>query len=148
MAVFRFALLLQYATDEREKAAQTLQQALGALSLGRDKLAQIEMFRSEYRQRFANSGQGGMTVTQWRDYQVFLAKLDQGVEQQQQEVARLEAIWQQAQDVWRECDKKVMAFEALRTRHNQAELRRENRNEQKMLDDFNNSRHIRNKAGR
>ena len=135
MAKFRFAFLLQRAEELREDAAAAMQKAQSSWLAARSKLEQVDAFRQEYRSRL--TGSKGMTVTQWRDYQLFLAKLDAAAQQQADEVASREQAYQRCLAQWQECEKKVKAFEALHERHRQAEQKRENRNEQKLLDDFN-----------
>ncbi|TJZ65888.1 flagellar export protein FliJ [Chitiniphilus eburneus] len=137
MAKFRFAFLLDMARDDREEAARAMQAAQVALLSGKQKLEQVENFRAEYRGRLMSSGQGGITVVQWRDFQHFLAKLDTAANAQRGEVARLEQAYEQCRDAWHECEKKVKAYEALETRHQAAELAREAKQEQKLNDEFN-----------
>ena len=137
MAQFRFAFLLQLAIDQREDAARLMQAAQAAWLLARNKLEQVDGFRHEYRARLANSAQAGMSIGQWRDYQLFLAKLDGAADQQIFEVERLALEYERHKTDWQSCERKVKAFEALRDRHNQAELRKEGQQEQKLLDEFN-----------
>lgn len=144
MAEFRFAFLLSLAQEEREDAATALQSAQGLWLNARSKLEQIEAYRDEYRKRLTSDGQSGITVTQWRDFQLFLIKLDDAVEQQTREVSRLEVRYQQALASWRECEKKVKGFEALKERHLLNEQRKESVREQKLLDEFNSRRQTRN----
>ncbi|MCX7207227.1 MAG: flagellar export protein FliJ [Proteobacteria bacterium] len=137
MAQFRFAFLLELAIDAREDAAR-LMQASQAVWLGaQGKLDQVDQYRVEYRGRLLNSGQGGMSIIQWRDFQLFLAKLDDVAVSQQQEVDRLALIYEGKRDAWLECEKKVKAFEALKKRHLTTEMQKELRNEQRMNDEFN-----------
>ncbi len=140
MAEFRFSTLLQLSIDERGDAATRLQAAQGRWLAARAKLEQIESFRADYRARLHSSGQSGMTVMQWRDYQLFLGKLDTATAQQAEEVGRCEAGYQQALAAWQECEKKVKGFEMLKSRHETSEQRKELQREQKMLDEFNSSR--------
>lgn len=135
MAKFRFAFLLQRAEELREEAAKVMQKSQANWLTAQSKLEQVEAFRQEYRNRLTSSQ--GMSVTQWRDYQLFLGKLDVATQQQADEVKRQELRYQTARAQWQECDKKVKAFEALHERHLLAEQKRENRDEQKLLDEFN-----------
>ncbi|WP_157313970.1 flagellar export protein FliJ [Chitinibacter sp. GC72] len=137
MAAFRFAFLLQLAQDEREEASRAMQSAQAAWLLAKSKLEQVDGFRTEYRARLANSAQTGISVTQWRDFQLFLAKLDAAAIQQGDEVSRLELEYERRKTDWLACEKKVKAFDALRVRHEQNEMRKENQREQKILDEFN-----------
>lgn len=140
MAQFRFDFLLQLALDEREDATKKLQSAQADWLNARTKLEQIESYRREYRNRLAANGHGGMTVAQWRDFQLFLAKLDSAADQQAQQVTNSEAHYQQALLAWQECERKVKGFESLKDRHQQLELRKDGAREQKLLDEFNSRR--------
>ncbi|WP_028451896.1 flagellar export protein FliJ [Chitinilyticum aquatile] len=140
MAQFRFAFLLQLARDEREDAARAMQEAQARWLTAQGKLDQLEGYRTEYRSRLTGQTGGGMTVAQWRDYQLFLAKLDVACQQQREEIARLQQRYDDLRLVWLEKERKVKAFEALEQRHHQNEQLKENRREQKMLDDFNSRR--------
>lgn len=138
MAKFRFAFfLLQLSRDNREEAARTMQTASGKLNSARQKLDQVNAYRNEYRARLTQSAQGGITVTQYRDYQLFLTRLDTAAEQQALEVQRAQVEYERCKAEWMECEKKVKAFEALEERHQAAELRREGQREQKLNDEFN-----------
>ena len=95
MAKFRFAFLLQRAEELREDAATAMQKAQSSWLAARSKLEQVEAFRQEYRHRLTGSGKG-ITVAQWRDYQLFLAKLDVAAQQQAEEVARQGLAYQSA----------------------------------------------------
>ena len=140
MAAFRFEFLLKVSLEEREDAAKTLQVAQSQWLTAQSKQQQIDDYRNEYRQRLTSSGQVGMSVTQWRDYQLFLVKLDTAAQQQAQEVSRLHQLYQQALRAWQECEKKVKGFEALKERHEQDEQRKALIREQKLLDEFNSRR--------
>ncbi|WP_034619092.1 MULTISPECIES: flagellar export protein FliJ [Chitinibacter] len=137
MAAFRFAFLLQLALDEREEASRAMQTAQAAWLQAQAKLEQVDAFRNEYRARLTQNGQQGMSVIQWRDFQLFLAKLDGAAQQQGNEVQRLAQLYQERKISWQDCERKVKAFEALRDRHERSEMAKENKREQKILDDFN-----------
>ncbi len=137
MAQFRFAFLLELAIGAREDAARLMQASQALWLSAQGKLDQIDQYRVEYRARLLNNGQGGMGISQWRDFQLFLAKLDDVALSQQQEINRLLAVYESQRDAWLECEKKVKAFEALKKRHLSAEMQKELRNEQRMNDEFN-----------
>jgi flagellar FliJ protein len=137
VAQFRFAFLLELAIGAREDAARLMQASQALWLSAQGKLDQIDQYRVEYRARLLNNGQGGMGISQWRDFQLFLAKLDDVALSQQQEINRLLAVYESQRDAWLECEKKVKAFEALKKRHLSAEMQKELRNEQRMNDEFN-----------
>lgn len=113
-----------------------MQRANQQLAMGRDKLNELLQFQDEYRQRLYQSGQKGISVEQFRDFQLFISKIDQARQLQEQEVVRLERLASQAKSHWQEADRKVKAFEMLEKRHQQQEQVRENRAEQKQVDDW------------
>ncbi|WP_164521419.1 flagellar export protein FliJ [Iodobacter ciconiae] len=137
MAQFRFAFLLVLAIDAREDAARLMQAAQANWLSAQGKLDQVDQYRVEYRTRLLGSGQSGMTIVQWRDFQLFLAKLDDVALSQQQEIERLADVYAAHRDAWLECEKKVKAFEALKQRHLAVEMQKELRNEQRSNDEFN-----------
>ncbi|MDW5416487.1 MULTISPECIES: flagellar export protein FliJ [unclassified Iodobacter] len=137
MAQFRFAFLLELAMDAREDAARRMQASQALWLSAQGKLDQIDQYRVEYRAKLLNNGQGGMGISQWRDFQLFLAKLDDVALSQQQDINRLLAIYESQRDAWLECEKKVKAFEALKKRHLSVEMQKELRNEQRINDEFN-----------
>jgi flagellar FliJ protein len=137
VAKFRFAFLLELAIDAREDAARLMQASQAGWLGARGKLEQVDQYRVEYRARLLNNGQSGMGISQWRDFQLFLAKLDDVAKAQQQEIDRLLRIYEGHRDNWLECEKKVKAFEALKKRHLATEMQKELRNEQRMSDEFN-----------
>ncbi|KAF0814441.1 Flagellar FliJ protein [Andreprevotia sp. IGB-42] len=140
MAAFRFAFLLDLARESREDAARDMQAAQAAWQSAQGKLEQVNVYRQEYRARLAQGAEGGMTMIQWRDFQLFLAKLDQAADNQSREVQRLHGEYERLKQVWFDCEKKVKAFEALEHRHLTAEQLKELKREQNLLDEFNSRR--------
>jgi flagellar protein FliJ len=143
VAQFRFAFLLALSIDAREDAARLMQAAQAHWLGAQGKLDQVDQYRVEYRTRLLDSGQGGMSIIQWRDFQLFLAKLDDVALSQQQEIDRLARVYKEHRDAWLEREKKVKAFEALKKRHLLAEVQKELRNEQRINDEFNTRQHSR-----
>ncbi|AOX99945.1 flagellar export protein FliJ [Jeongeupia sp. USM3] len=140
MAKFRFEFLLEMAQEARERAVAAMSEAQAAEQGARDRLAQIRHYADEYRQRLTRSAQAGITVVQFRDYQLFLGKLDDATKQQAAEVARLAGETEAALARFAECEKKLKAYEALKTRHASQQSKLELAREQKLLDEFNSRR--------
>ncbi|MBM3115231.1 flagellar export protein FliJ [Jeongeupia naejangsanensis] len=137
MAKFRFEFLLELATDAREREVKVLQAAQAAEQGARDRLVQIQHYCDEYRRKLTLSAQSGMTVVQFRDYQLFLGKLDDATKQQLAEVARLVSEREAALARFNECEKKLKAYETLKVRHGKQQDKLELQREQKLLDEFN-----------
>ena len=67
-----------------------------------EKLAALERYRKEYEDGFAARAGAGVGVTAMRDFQTFLARLGDALEQQRQIVEQARAAHEAAIVVWRE----------------------------------------------
>jgi len=133
---FQFEFLLHLAVDKREEAAQGIGVAANRLAQARDRQAQVEAYREEYRVRLTDTGMRGIRVFQWNDFQMFLGRLDTAVEQQVAEVTRCEQALEMAKAAWLDCEREVKAYETLRERHMDRESKREARFDQKLSDEW------------
>ncbi|MCE2947007.1 MAG: flagellar export protein FliJ [bacterium] len=133
----RFPLqpLVDLSADRVEAAERRLQALDAERRQAREKLAQVEAYRVEYRDRLQRSLAQGMGVMQVRDFQAFLARLDEACMQQGAEVAARDAAYLEGQKDWLEQRRRKKAFDALSTRHARAEDAREGRLEQRLQDD-------------
>lgn len=100
------------------------------------KSEEFERYRLEYQARLAGSSQIGMDIQMLRDYHVFLGKLDQAILAQVAEVEQMRARWQAAHENWLALRQKVKSYEVLEVRHQQAELLRQDRRDQRLIDEF------------
>ena len=77
--------LMQRRADE---ATQQLARLIAAEQDAKTKLQLLADYREEYARRFQASAQEGLTPQQWRNFQDFLARLDDAIAQQRDVVAR------------------------------------------------------------
>ena len=136
MSRFPFSRLLDMAKDDEEKAARAMQEARQRLSQSEQQLSMLQQYRQDYQDRLQNNQQQGMSVNQWRDYQLFMSKLDVAIEQQQNDITRCQQLVAASQQAWMQKRQKVQAFDTLQVRHQQAELKKESKQEQKLIDEF------------
>jgi flagellar FliJ protein len=101
-----------------------------------NKKNQLEEYLHDYRVRLNQSSITGISVTVMMDFRRFISKIELAIATQIDEIAKCKIQWEAAQKTWQECEREVKAYRALRTRHEQAELVKENRREQKLLDEF------------
>lgn len=134
----RFPLqsLLDLARDQSDDAAQKLQSLKVIWQSAEDKLAQLQEYREEYRRRLQESTRQGMQASSWREFQLFLDKLDGAIKFQADEVAACEHRWGEARVEWLEQQRKLKAFDTLSHRHRRSEEKREAKVEQRELDEF------------
>jgi len=133
----RFPLqpLVDLSADRVDAAERRLQSLDADRRQAKEKLAQVEAYRIEYRDRLQRSLAQGMGVMQVRDFQAFLARLDEACMQQAEEVAVREAAYAAGQKDWLEQRRRKKAFDALSTRHQHTETAREAKQEQRLQDD-------------
>lgn len=77
---------------------------------GEAKLGELERYKAEYEQGFAQRAGRGIGVTELRDYQAFLARLAEAIKQQQALVSRARADHQAERLKWQEALKRSKAL--------------------------------------
>lgn len=125
--------LMQTRTDE---ATRQLGQLIAAEQNAKSRLQLLEQYRDEYAQRLRVSISTGLTQLALRNYQDFLARIDEAIEQQKQAVMRSEQSTAAGQAQWREQNKRLKAIDTLSQRHDARERYREGRLDQKQQDEF------------
>jgi flagellar FliJ protein len=138
---FPMQTLLDLSQSHADAAAKNLQVLKARWHEAGEKLGQLLAYRAIYRDRLRDLAGNGTSVTALRDFQLFMAKLDEAIKLQQEEVARCQARWKAGQQEWLRQRGKVKAYDALSARHKRAENKREERVEQKEQDEFANKQH-------
>jgi flagellar FliJ protein len=100
------------------------------------KLAALERYRKEYEDGFAARAGAGFGAAAVRDFQTFLARLGDALEQQRQVVEQARAAHQAAIGVWREAAKRAHVVDTLAERWQVEELREEGRRDQRDNDEL------------
>ncbi|MTD37441.1 flagella biosynthesis chaperone FliJ [Erwinia sp. CPCC 100877] len=121
---------LQEATTQLGKVRQACQQA-------EEQLNQLINYELEYRQRLqTNMTSDGMASTNWMNYQQFMTSLDKTLEHHRQHVNQCQHHVSLALKNWQEKKQRLNAFEALRDRTMASRLLRENKRDQKLMDEY------------
>jgi flagellar FliJ protein len=122
-----------------EKAEETSARALGdaqqRLAAAEQKLAELQNYHAEYQRAFLMRGQKGQGVTALRDFQAFLARLDEAVRQQEKLVAMARDQAAQQRRNWQGAARQVKAVESVVERWQDAERHADERREQKDTDE-------------
>jgi len=129
---------MQSRTDE---ATRKLGQLISAEQSQRSRLQMLEQYRDEYAQRLRDATGEGITRLILRNYQDFLARIDEAIEQQRLAVQNSELSTKAGQAQWNDQNKKLKAIDTLSTRHDARERYRENKQEQKLLDEFSSRKY-------
>lgn len=133
---FSLQPLLEIMQTRADEATRRLGQLIAAEQNQRSRLQMLEQYREEYAQRLREATADGVTRLILRNYQDFLARIDEAISQQRITVDHSESSTRAGQEHWREQNTRLKAIDTLSQRHDARERYRENRQEQKLLDEF------------
>lgn len=136
--------LRNLAQDAVEQATQQLGQVRKAQQAAEQQLSMLLNYQDEYRQKLNASLSGGMGSASWQNYQQFIGTLEQAISQHQQQLQQWSQKVEQAMRQWQDKQQRLNAFETLQTRALNAEQLRENKRDQKLMDEFAQRRSQRN----
>lgn len=128
--------LIELATTQTDEAAKRLGKAIRACEDTEQKLTLLLQYRDEYEARLKAGLATGLTMTGLRNYQVFLGKLDMAIASQQQHVEEAKQRIVNERGVWQSCERKRMSYDTLAARAEKVEQRKENRRDQKLMDEY------------
>lgn len=133
----RFVLepVLRLAQEALDAATRRLGELEQKLQAEEHKLAQLEVFRAEYRERLQSALAQGLEAPRLKDFQGFLGRLELAIRRQKEIVAEAEQRREEAHRQWLEARRRLKTFEVLRTRHERAEAREAARREQREQDE-------------
>jgi len=129
--------VVQQATShtEREQAEKVALAERHVVEM-EQKLVALENYRKEYEQGFAARAGAGLGAAAGRDFQTFLARLGDALEQQRQVVEQARAAHQAVILVWREAAKRAHVVDTLTERWQVEESREEGRRDQRDNDEL------------
>ncbi|MDR3220671.1 MAG: flagellar export protein FliJ [Candidatus Accumulibacter sp.] len=133
---FPLQTVLDLMQDRADEATRSLARLIAN---EKDAKAQLDMllgYRDEYAGRFSEAAQNGLTQSAWSNFQQFLGRLDEAIEQQRAIVATRVRNTATGQLQWQQQRKKMKAFDTLSARHFTSENAREIKREQKLQDEF------------
>lgn len=133
---FSLQPLLEIMQERTDEATRQLGRLIAAEQDARARLKMLEEYRAEYAQRMQEAATQGMTPMTLRNYQDFLARIDQAVTQQAAAVRLSEQQTAHGQENWKTQNKQLKAIDTLALRHENRERFREGKKEQKLLDEF------------
>ncbi|HKQ81844.1 MAG TPA: flagellar export protein FliJ [Steroidobacteraceae bacterium] len=96
--------------DHERKIARKFAQAEHRLSEAQTKLKELDRYHAEYARGFHQRAQGGIGAAGLRDYQVFLAKLNEAIKQQKSIVQRAEGERELARQEWLKAAQRTKAI--------------------------------------
>ena len=133
---FTLQPLLEIMQDRTDEATRRLGQLIAAEQNAKSRLLMLEQYRDEYIQKLRDAIAQGVTQLVLRNYQDFLGRIDEAIMQQGLAVKNSEHQTASGQEHWKAQNKRLKAIDTLSQRHDNRERLKENKHEQKLLDEF------------
>jgi flagellar protein FliJ len=130
--------LIELATNQTDEAAKRLGRAIRDCQDTEQKLQMLLQYREDYYERFHSGMAAGLSMAGYRNFQLFLDKLDAAINGQQKIADDAKRRREEERSAWQASERKRMSFDALATRSEQERQRQENKRDQKMMDEYAN----------
>ena len=128
--------LIELATKETDEAAKRLGRAVRASGDAEQKLALLLQYREDYVLRFQEKLLAGISASGYRNFQLFLDKLDDAINGQRRVLQDMQKRTNAERQAWQGSERKRMSYDTLSTRAQKAKELKETRREQKQTDEF------------
>ena len=128
--------LIELAVKDSDEAAKQLGHAIRAAEEAEKKLQLLLGYRDEYAARFQTSMANGLTAMDYRNFQVFIDKLDAAIAGQEAIVMNAKRKIDDERRAWQECEKKRLSYDTLATRAEKQQQAKENKRDQKQMDEY------------
>lgn len=138
---FSLQPLLEIMQTRTDEATRKLGHLIAAEQNQRSRLQMLEQYREEYAQRLREVTAEGITRIILRNYQDFLIRIDEAIEQQRSAVETSERSTQAGKEHWQAQNKQLKAIDTLSLRHDARERYRENRQDQKLQDEYSSRKY-------
>lgn len=143
----RIEKLLKVMEEDAEKEAIKLANLQQQLSIEKTKIGQLEDFREDYQSNALSAGTC-VRATQLQAMEKFTQQLSFSISQQTKNIELIDAHVSAQRDVWLQYHNKVKAYEKWIVKILLEERLIESKQEQKLMDEFVNSRfNLNNKQG-
>ncbi len=140
MSNSQLEMLTDLAQQARDQAGQTLAQERQSEQQTNAQLQALTRYRAEYSERFQAAMRQGIDPASMYNYQQFLASLDTALERARQALGEQHQRVEQSQEHWRQQQRKLSSYDTLTARRLREAQQRRGRQEQKINDEFVNSR--------
>lgn len=131
----RFKPVQRVAANKERKAATALGESLKQQQAAEQRLLELRQYRDEYLERLRNATGSGVNVTQLREYQAFLDKLENAIREQELAVERARAAVGNSKQTWQARYTKTRAMDSAVSRLRESERKAEDKKEQNATDE-------------
>ncbi|WJV60936.1 flagellar export protein FliJ [Pectobacteriaceae bacterium CE70] len=128
--------LQELAKQEVDDAASLLGKVRQSHTQAQQQLDMLLGYENDYRMQLQQSMGSGIDSANWHNYQQFIKTLELAIEQHRKQLAIWSQRLEQAVIKWQLKRQRLNAFETLKERAVQESLLRENRQDQKLMDEL------------
>lgn len=128
--------LRDLAEQDLEKAAIHLGDMRRGVRQADEQLTMLLDYQEEYRKKLNSDMSGGIATTRWTNYHQFIQTLEKAIEQHRAQLNHWNTRLEQALTSWRDKQQRLNAYQTLISRAAESALLRENRLDQKRMDEY------------
>lgn len=130
--------------ERREQAAlEKLTRARQLLDQQLQRLQELQQYQADYRDQMRKSQHGVVSITRLQGWQAFIAQLDQVIGQQETQVGRAEAQFEECRQGWQRAYERRRGMEKHIEICHRQEQREQDIREQKQMDEASGRAHAR-----
>jgi flagellar FliJ protein len=133
---FSLQPLVHLAQQRNDAAAKKLGQLNAQHQTAQAKLDALLQFRKDYQTQFQEAAKKGMAPDDMKNFQDFIDRLDQAVQQQSAVIEKTKAGVQTGRNELIDTTRKMKSFDTLAQRHVEAEKKQEAKAEQRSQDEL------------
>ncbi|HVC49376.1 MAG TPA: flagellar export protein FliJ [Burkholderiales bacterium] len=128
--------LIDHAEMMVQNAAKTMQGEKILFEEAKSKLLMLVEYHADYRSRLTSPDSKALSANAWRDFYLFLNKLEEAIELQNSLVSKYQKSYEEAVSEWNHVRQRHKAFLALQKRQHAAVRQKIGKREQKETDEY------------
>jgi flagellar FliJ protein len=133
---FSLQPLVHLAQQKNDAATKKLGQLNRQHQTAQEKLDALQQYRKDYQLKFQEEAKRGMAPADMKNFQDFIGRLDQAIQQQTKVIEQAKAGVQSGRTELIDTTRKMKSFDTLAQRHADAEKKLEAKSEQRIQDEF------------
>ena len=132
---FSLQPLVHLAQQKNDAATKKLGQLNQQHQTAQEKLDALQQYRKDYQLKFQEEAKNGMAPADMKNFQDFIGRLDQAIQQQTAVIEKTKAGVQTGRSDLMDTTRKMKSFDTLAQRHVDAEKKLEAKTEQRIQDE-------------
>ena len=132
---FSLQPLVHLAQQKNDAATKKLGQLNQQHQTAQQKLDALQQYRKDYQVKFQEEAKSGMAPSDMKNFQDFIGRLDQAIQQQTAVIEKTKAGVQTGRNDLMDTTRRMKSFDTLAQRHVEAEKKLEAKSEQRIQDE-------------